>query len=567
MKTNLETLRHSAAHVLAQAVKRLYPNIKLAIGPSIDDGFYYDFDKPEPFTPEDLKKLEKEMQKIIDSDFKFERSVMSVKDAEKQLKDEPYKLELLHDLKEDPSFYKDGEFMDLCRGPHVESTKDVRAFKLLKMAGAYWRGDSSKRQLQRIYGTAFGSSKELKDYLTMIEEAEKRDHRKLGKQLELFSIHEEGPGFIFWHPKGMALRNILLDFWRKEHTKEGYVEIQTPIMMNKSLWERSGHWGYYRENMYVTNIDNEEFVIKPMNCPGGILYYEEKLHSYREFPLRVGEIGTVHRHELSGVLSGLFRVRCFTQDDAHIFMTPEQITGEIVRLIDFIDRFYKLFGFEYEVELSTMPEQHIGSDEMWNMSTDGLRSAMDKKEMKYQINDGDGAFYGPKIDFKIRDCIGRMWQCGTIQLDMNLPERFEMEYDGADGKRHRPVMVHRVIYGSLERFIGVLIEHYAGKFPLWLSPTQVKILTMNEKNDAFALKLKSELEASGIRVDIDVRNETIGRKVRDAQMEKSNYIVTVGDKEVENNVLAVRDRDGKVTFGVKVKDFVADILDKVEKKL
>ena len=566
MKNDLETLRHSASHVLAAAIKRLYPNVKLGIGPAIEDGFYYDFDKDSPFTPEDFEKIEKEMQRIIDEDCKFERFTLSRKDAEKQLKGEPYKLELLKELDEEPSFYRCGDFVDLCRGPHVESAGRIKAFKLMRSSAAYWKGDAKNRQLQRIYGTAFGSSKELKHYLTMLEEAEKRDHRKLGKQLDLFSIHEEGSGFIFWHPKGMVLRNLLLDFWRDEHRKEGYVEIQTPIMLNRSLWERSGHWENYRENMYVTKIDNEEFAIKPMNCPGGMLYYMEKLHSYREFPLRVGEIGTVHRHELSGVLSGLFRVRCFTQDDAHLFMTPEQITDEIARLIDFIDRFYRIFGFEYEVELSTRPKKYIGSDEQWKMATDGLRNALDKKKVKYQVNEGDGAFYGPKIDFKVRDCIGRLWQCGTIQLDMNLPERFGLEYDGPDGKRHRPVMIHRVIYGSLERFIGVLIEHYAGKFPLWLTPVQVKLLTMNEQNVSFALKVKSELEANRLRVEIDDRNETIGRKVREAQMEKTNYIVTIGDKEVQNKVLAVRDREGKVTFGVKIDDFITDVLEKVNNR-
>ena len=566
MKNDLETLRHSASHVLAAAIKRLYPNVKLGIGPAIEDGFYYDFDKDSPFTPEDFEKIEKEMQRIIDEDCKFERFTLSRKDAEKQLKGEPYKLELLKELDEEPSFYRCGNFVDLCRGPHVESAGRIKAFKLMRSSAAYWKGDAKNRQLQRIYGTAFGSSKELKHYLTMLEEAEKRDHRKLGKQLDLFSIHEEGSGFIFWHPKGMVLRNLLLDFWRDEHRKEGYVEIQTPIMLNRSLWERSGHWENYRENMYVTKIDNEEFAIKPMNCPGGMLYYMEKLHSYREFPLRVGEIGTVHRHELSGVLSGLFRVRCFTQDDAHLFMTPEQITDEIARLIDFIDRFYRIFGFEYEVELSTRPKKYIGSDEQWKMATDGLRNALDKKKVKYQVNEGDGAFYGPKVDFKVRDCIGRLWQCGTIQLDMNLPERFGLEYDGPDGKRHRPVMIHRVIYGSLERFIGVLIEHYAGKFPLWLTPVQVKLLTMNEQNVSFALKVKSELEANRLRVEIDDRNETIGRKVREAQMEKTNYIVTIGDKEVQNKVLAVRDREGKVTFGVKIDDFITDVLEKVNNR-
>ncbi len=566
MKNDLETLRHSASHVLAAAIKRLYPSVKLGIGPAIEDGFYYDFDKDSPFTPEDFEKIEKEMQRIIDGDCKFERFTLGRKDAEKQLKGEPYKLELLKELDGEPSFYRCGDFVDLCRGPHVESAGRIKAFKLMRSSAAYWKGDVKNRQLQRIYGTAFGSNKELKHYLAMLEEAEKRDHRKLGKQLGLFSIHEEGPGFIFWHPKGMVLRNLLLDFWRDEHRKEGYVEIQTPVMLNRSLWERSGHWENYRENMYITKIDNEEFAVKPMNCPGGMLYYMEKLHSYREFPLRVGEIGTVHRHELSGVLSGLFRVRCFTQDDAHLFMAPEQITDEIARLIDFIDRFYRIFGFEYEVELSTRPKKYIGSDEQWKMATDGLRNALDKKKVKYQVNEGDGAFYGPKVDFKVRDCIGRLWQCGTIQLDMNLPERFGLEYDGPDGKRHRPVMIHRVIYGSLERFIGVLIEHYAGKFPLWLAPVQVKLLTMNEQNAGFALKVKSELEANRLRVEIDDRNETIGRKVREAQMEKVSYIVTIGDKEVQNKVLAVRDREGKVTFGVKINDFITDVLEKVKNR-
>jgi len=566
---NLNTLRHSASHILAHAVKDLFPNAKLGIGPAIENGFYYDFNVDKPFTPEDLEKIEKRMKEIIAEDQKFERFELTYEEAKKLMKNEPYKLELIEELHKKGKpliFYQNGRFTDLCAGPHVESTGHVKAVKLLKTSGAYWKGKSDNPQLQRIYGTAFPTEGELKEYLHRIEEAEKRDHRKLGKQLNLFSFHEEGPGFVFWHPKGMVLRNLLINYWKEEHAKENYDEVNTPILLNKNLWVRSGHWENYRENMYTTMIDNEEYAIKPMNCPGGILIYNSRVRSYRDFPWRVAELGLVHRHELSGVLSGLTRVRQFTQDDAHIYMTEDQIKDEIIKVIKLIGRMYRMFGFEYSVELSTRPEKSIGTDKQWEKATAGLQGALDELGIDYKINEGDGAFYGPKIDFHLKDAIGRTFQCGTIQLDMNLPERFDMLYDGSDGKKHRPVMIHRTVFGSIERFIGILIEHYAGKFPLWLNPVQIKILSMNEECIEYAEEVKKELVQNGFRVEIDSRAETMSKKVRDAQLEKVNYMVTVGNKEKEAKTLAIRNKEGKVSFGVKVGDFIKQLKEEVESK-
>ena len=538
------TLRHTASHVLAQAVKHLKPEAKLAIGPAIDNGFYYDFDVDEPFTPEFLKALEKEMQKIIRQNERLERFELPRAEALELMKDEPYKVELINDLPEDAviSFYKQGDFTDLCAGPHLPSTGRIKAFKLMSIAGAYWRGNEKNKMLQRIYGTAFFSKEDLEAYVQRMEEAKKRDHRKLGKQLDLFDIRDEGPGFPFFYPKGMILRNNLEDYWRQIHRQHGYEEIKTPIMLNRTLWERSGHWDHYKENMYTTVIDDTDFAIKPMNCPGGILVYERRPWSYRDLPIRSGELGLVHRHEMSGALHGLMRARCFTQDDAHIFMTPDQIRDEIKGVYQMIDEVYSVFGFKYHVELSTRPENSIGTDEMWAQATEGLQGALDDLGVKYVVNEGDGAFYGPKIDFHLEDCIGRTWQCGTIQLDMNLPERFDLTYTGADGEKHRPVMIHRVLFGSLERFIGIITEHFAGAFPLWLAPVQVKIMTITDRADEAALALQKQLEAAGIRTEIDLRNEKIGFKIREAQMMKIPYMLVLGDKEVEEGVVAVRSR-------------------------
>ena len=540
----LRVLRHTASHVLAQAVKAVRPSAKLAIGPAIDNGFYYDFDVEEPFTPEDLKKIEKEMARIIKKNSRLERFELPREEALEFVKEEPYKVELINDLPEDSviSFYKQEGFTDLCAGPHLPSVGKVKAFKLTSIAGAYWRGSEKNKMLQRIYGTAFASKEELDAYISRMEEAKKRDHRKLGKQLDLYDIYEEGPGFPFFFPKGMILRNTLEDYWRQIHRAHGYEEIKTPMMMNRSLWERSGHWDHYKNNMYTTVIDETDFAIKPMNCPGGMLAYKRRMWSYRDLPMRCGELGLVHRHELSGALHGLMRVRCFTQDDAHIFMTPEQIKDEIKGVYNLIDEVYQVFGFKYHVELSTRPEGSIGTDEMWEMATNGLQGALDELGVKYIVNEGDGAFYGPKIDFHLEDSIGRTWQCGTIQLDMALPERFELTYTGADGEKHRPVMIHRVVFGSIERFIGILTEHFAGAFPLWLSPVQVKIMTITDRADEAAQKLQSELEAAGIRTEIDLRNEKIGFKIREAQMQKIPYMLVLGDKEVEDGVVAVRSR-------------------------
>ena len=558
---------HTSAHIMAQAVKRLFPDVKLAIGPAIDNGFYYDFDTDRSFTPEDLDAIEAEMKKIVKEDLKLERFVLPRQEAIDYVADqnETYKVELIEELPQDLeiSFYKQGEFVDLCAGPHLPSTGRVKAFKLLSLAGAYWRGDEKNKMLQRIYGISFPKKSQLDEYLARLEEAKKRDHRKLGKELDLFSIHEEGPGFPFFHPKGMVLRNILEDFWRQEHIKRGYEEIKTPIILNQDLWKRSGHWDHYQENMYFTKIDENDYAVKPMNCPGSMIVYKRKMHSYRDLPIRMAELGLVHRHELSGVLHGLMRVRCFTQDDAHIFMLPEQVKDEIVGVIDLVDYIYKQFGFNYHVELSTRPENAMGSQEDWDMATNALREALEEKNMKYVINEGDGAFYGPKIDFHLEDSIGRTWQCGTIQLDFQMPERFDLTYIGPDGEKHRPVMLHRAIFGSLERFIGILIEHYAGAFPTWLAPVQVRLLSITDRSNEYIEKLAKEFEAVGIRVETDLRNEKIGYKIREARLQRIPYMLIVGDKEVENQQVSVRSRDEGDLGPMYVKDF----LDKIQKEI
>lgn len=562
--------RHTASHVLAQAVKRVFPAVKLAIGPSIQNGFYYDFETDNNFTPEDLTILEKEMEKIIKEDLPLERFALPRDQAVRLMeeKGEPYKVELIKDLPEDEeiSFYKQGDFVDLCAGPHLPSTGKIKAIKLMNAAGAYWRGNENNKMLQRIYGTAFPKKSELDEYITRIEEAKKRDHRKLGRELDLFDILDEGPGFPFFMPKGMVLRNLLEDFWRSEHVKAGYQEIKTPVILNKELWLRSGHWDTYKENMYTVEIDDQDFAIKPMNCPGGILVFKRKLHSYRDLPQRMGELGLVHRHELSGALHGLMRVRCFTQDDAHIFMTPDQIKDEIIGVIDLIDNFYQVFGFKYNVELSTRPEKSIGSDEMWELSTAALKEALDSKGINYKINEGDGAFYGPKIDFHLEDSIGRTWQCGTIQLDMNLPERFDLNYVGPDGEKHRPVMIHRVVFGSIERFIAILTEHFAGAFPTWLSPVQVKILPLVDKHHDYAYQVKKMLEEKGIRVEVDTRNEKIGYKIREAQMEKTPYMLVIGDKETESGSVAVRSRKDGDLGSMSCDGFINRIVGEISNK-
>jgi threonyl-tRNA synthetase len=557
-----DVFHHSASHVLAHAVKRIFPDVKLTIGPSVEGGFYYDFDSDKPFTPEDLERIEKEMKKITEDNISIERLDNLSKEKAKELhKDEPYKLEMIDDLGDcTVSCYKQGDFTDLCKGPHVSSTGKIKAFKLTKLAGAYWKGCSENKQLQRIYGVAFPDKKMLKDYLHLLEEAEKRDHRKIGKELKLFSFHDEGQGFPFMHPKGMSIINELLSFWREVHTKENYVEIKTPLIMNRFLWEKSGHWFNYRENMYTTKIDDIDCAIKPMNCPGAMLWYGEDIHSYKEFPLRVGEIGLVHRHELSGTLSGLFRVRCFHQDDAHIFMTPEQIKEEVHNVINLIDKIYSTFGLSYHMEFSTRPEKSIGTDEQWDLATNSLKLALEATGREYQVNEGDGAFYGPKIDFHIRDCLNRTWQCATIQLDMNLPERFDLNYEGKDGKKHRPVMIHRVIYGAIERFMGILIEHYAGKFPLWLSPEQVRILTVADRFNDYAKEIKEKMVSFNIRAKIDNRSESISKKVREAQLDKVNYILVVGEKELLDKTITIRTRDNQIVGAKAVDDFIDELL-------
>ncbi len=559
--------RHSSSHLMAQAIKNLYPDVKFAIGPAVDEGFYYDIDLDKKLTPEDLVKIEKEMDKIVRENLKIERSKLTKKEVLEFFKENPYKTEMINELEDEKiSIYKQGTFVDFCRGPHVPSTGKLKAFKLTKLAGAYWRGDAKNKQLQRVYGISFPDKKQLNEYLTLLEEAEKRDHRKLGKELDLFSMHDEGPGFPFFHPKGTVIVNILKDFWRKEHVKAGYTEVITPMILNRKLWEQSGHWDHYKENMYFTKIDDQDYAIKPMNCPGGMLIYKTKLRSYRELPMRMGEMGTVHRHELSGVLAGLFRVRCFTQDDAHIFMTEEQIKDEIIGVLNLTDKFYKTFGFSYKVELSTKPDNAMGSDEAWEKATAGLKSALDAKKIKYKINEGDGAFYGPKIDFHLKDCIGRTWQCGTIQLDFAMPEKFDLTYEGKDGKKHRPIMIHRVIYGSIERFLGILIEHYAGKFPLWLSPVQAIILNINDNHIKYGEELKKKLAENNLRIETDFRAETMPKKVREAQLKKIPLILTVGDKEQKSNTVAVRTLDGKVYFNIKPKDLIKKVQEIIESK-
>ncbi|MDY2712337.1 MAG: threonine--tRNA ligase [Candidatus Faecivivens sp.] len=569
-EAGLSTLRHTASHVMAQAIKRLWPEIKLAIGPSIADGFYYDIDPATPVTADDLVKIEAEMKKIIKEALPIERFELPREEAIRLMKekDEPYKVELIEDLPEDAtiSFYKQGEFTDLCAGPHLMNTKEVgKAFKLMSIAGAYWRGSEKNKMLTRIYATAFNKKEELDAYITMMEEAKKRDHRKLGKELGIFMMHEAGPGFPFFLPKGMTLKNTLLDYWRQIHKKAGYVEVSTPVILNRSLWETSGHWDHYKENMYTTVIDGEDYAIKPMNCPGGVLVYAAEPRSYRDLPMRVGELGLVHRHEKSGQLHGLMRVRCFTQDDAHIFMTQEQIKDEIKGVVALIDQVYSLFGFKYHVELSTRPENSMGSDEDWEAATDGLRGALEELGLPYEVNEGDGAFYGPKIDFHLVDAIGRTWQCGTIQLDFQLPQRFDLTYKGADGENHRPIMIHRVVFGSVERFIGILIEHFAGAFPLWLSPVQVKILPISEKYVEFSEKVRDALEEAGIRTEMDERSEKIGYKIRAAQMEKVPYMMVLGDKEAESGNVSVRARDGSQST-MTLDEFIACCKQKIADK-
>jgi threonyl-tRNA synthetase len=557
---SLEIMRHSAAHVMAQAVLRLYPDAKLTIGPVVEDGFYYDIDM-EPISEEVFERIESEMQKIVKAKIPIVRKEVSKAEALEFYQDEEYKLEMIGDLQDGTiSFYQQGEFTDLCRGPHVPHTGFVKAFKLLKVSGAYWRADQTKAQLQRIYGTAYFDKKELKQYLHFLEEARKRNHRRIGTALDLFSFHDEAPGMPFFHPKGMAMWNALLDYWRYEHRAAGYVETKTPLMMQRFLWERSGHWENYRENMYVSRIDEEDYAIKPMNCPGGMLLFGRKHHSYRDLPIRAAEIGLVHRHELSGVLNGLFRVRAFHQDDAHIFMTPDQIQEEILGVLQLVDRIYSTFGLGFHLELSTRPEKSIGTDEQWAMATDGLAAALTAYGRDYKINEGDGAFYGPKIDVHIKDALGRTWQCGTVQLDMSLPERFDLSYIGADNERHRPIMIHRVIYGSIERFFGILVEHFAGKFPLWLAPVQAILLPINDDLIPFARSQSAELEKAGLRTEVDSRSESLKKKVRDAQLQQIPLILTCGAKEKEEGTVSVRTLDGKVRQGISLAAFKEQVL-------
>ena len=564
------TLRHTASHILAQAVKRLWPEAKLAIGPAIDKGFYYDIDMEHTLTPEDLGKIEKEMSRIVKENLPITKSVMPRQEAIEffKAKNEDYKVELIQDLPEDAviSCYSQGDFIDLCAGPHVASTGKVKAFKLQSIAGAYWRGDEKNKMLQRIYGTAFEKKEELDAYLHLLEEAAKRDHRKLGKELGLFVIKEEGPGFPFFLPKGMALRNELENFWREVHHEFEYEEIRTPIILNKQLWETSGHWFHYRENMYTTIIDEEEYAIKPMNCPGGILVYQNEMHSYRDLPLRYAELGLVHRHELSGALHGLFRVRAFTQDDAHVFMLPSQMQSELMKVIELFDRIYSQFGLKYHVELSTKPDNAMGDDAIWEAATEALRNAIEAKGIPYVINPGDGAFYGPKLDYHIEDSLGRTWQCGTIQLDMNLPERFQIEYVGEDGQKHRPIMIHRACFGSMERFIGILTEHYAGAFPTWMAPVQVKILPISEKHVEYAKDLAKQMHRDYVRVEVDDRSEKIGYKIRQAQMAKVPYMLVVGDKEVEEGTVNVRKHGGDELGSVPFEEFFNSIKTEIKER-
>lgn len=550
-KEGSQTFRHTSSHILAQAVKRLFPEAKLGIGPAIDQGFYYDFDLEHRFTEEDLKKLEKEMNKIVQENEPLERFALDRQEAIRYMEErkEPYKVELIQDLPEDAviSFYKQGDFTDLCAGPHMPGTGAIKAVKLMSVAGAYWRGSEKNKMLQRIYGTSFPKQKMLDEHLERLEEAKKRDHRKIGKEMDLFAIYEEGPGFPFFMPNGMVVRNELEAFWRTAHRERGYQEIKTPLILSEELWHTSGHWDHYQNNMYFTKIDEHDFAVKPMNCPGAMLAYKRKMYSYRDFPMRVAEMGQVHRHELSGALHGLMRVRTFTQDDAHIFMLPEQIKDEILGVVDFVDYVYRLFGFTYHIELSTRPEDSMGTEEEWDMATNALRGALEERGISYLLNEGDGAFYGPKIDFHLEDSIGRTWQCGTIQLDFQMPQRFDLTYVGADGEKHRPVMIHRVIFGSIERFIGILIEHFAGKFPLWLAPVQVKLLTVTEKFADYAREVGEKLTKAGIRVEVDVRNEKIGYKIREARNERVTYLGVIGEKEMESGTLTVRsNREGEL---------------------
>ena len=565
-----DVYRHSSSHVLAQAVQRLFPGTKLAIGPAIKDGFYYDFDSEHKFTPVDIEKIEAEMSRIIKEDLPFKRVELSREEAIEKFSasGENYKVELIQDLPTDAviSCYEQGGWYDLCAGPHIASTGGLKSVKLMSLAGAYWRGSEKNKMLQRFYGTSFPKKSMLDEHINRLEEAKRRDHRKLGAELELFSVMDEGPGFPFFHPKGMILRNELEKFWRQEHEKRGYQEIRTPVILNRVLWEQSGHWDHYKENMYFTKIDESDFAIKPMNCPGSILIYKSKLHSYRELPIRMGELGLVHRHELSGVLHGLMRVRCFTQDDAHIFMLPGQIKDEIIGVINLVNDFYSIFGFKYHVELSTKPEKAMGSDEIWDMATNALKDAIEAMGLAYKINEGDGAFYGPKIDFHLEDCLGRTWQCGTIQLDFLMPEKFDLSYVGEDGQKHRPVMLHRVVFGSIERFIGILTEHFAGAFPAWLSPVQVRVLPITDRQANYAAMVVDKLKAKGIRAEFDTRNEKIGYKIREAQTQKIPYMLVTGDKELEKEVVAVRHRT-QGDLGVStLDDFVVKLLDEINNK-
>ena len=566
-----EVFRHSASHLLAQAVKRLYPDAKLAIGPAIKNGFYYDIDFGCEIAPEDLAKIEKEMADIVKADLPISRSVISRQEAVEMFgkMHEDYKVEIINDMAEDidsVSLYTQGEFTDMCRGPHLPSTGRIKSFKLTSIAGAYWRGDTKNKMLTRIYGTAFEKKSELDEYLQRLEEAKRRDHRKLGRELDLFDIMDEGPGFPFFFPKGMILRNILEDFWRKEHALAGYLELKTPMILNQELWHRSGHWDHYKDNMYVVKIDNEDYAIKPMNCPGGMLVYKRKQHSYRDLPERVGELGLVHRHELSGALHGLMRVRCFTQDDAHIFMTPEQIESEIEGVVKLIDKIYKIFGFSYKLELSTRPEDSMGTDEQWEMATNALKKALATLGKEYEINEGDGAFYGPKIDFHLEDSLGRTWQCGTIQLDFQMPERFDLTYVGADGEKHRPVMIHRVVFGSIERFIAILTEHFAGAFPTWLAPVQVKVLPISGNYSDYARNVTDKLVQAGLRAELDDRNEKIGYRIREAQLQKVPYMLVIGEKEVEANNVSVRGRKTGDEGAMSIEQFIEKVSKEVAEK-
>ena len=563
-------LWHTTSHILAQAVKRLYPNTKLGIGPAIDNGFYYDFKVEKPLTEEDINKIEEEMKKIVKEDLSLERSTLSREDAIKLMKEkeEPYKVQLIEELPEgeDISFFKQGDFIDLCAGPHINRTGKIKAIKLLSTSAAYWKGNQENDSMQRIYGVSFLKASQLEEHLRLLEEAKQRDHKKIGKELELFMLAPEGPGFPFFLPKGMVLRNVLEDYWRKIHTEHGYVEIKTPIILNEELWHRSGHWDHYKEDMYTTKIDDVDFGVKPMNCPGGMIVYKSKMHSYKDLPLRAGELGLVHRHEKSGELNGLFRVRCFTQDDAHIFCLPEQIEEEIKGVISLVDDVYSKFGFEYTIELSTRPENSMGSDELWEMAEGALEKVLNNLGKKYELNEGDGAFYGPKIDFHIKDCLGRDWQCGTIQLDFQMPERFDLTYIGEDGEKHRPVMLHRVIFGSIERFIGIITEHFSGAFPAWLSPVQAKLLPITDAQHDFARQVADKLKAKGIRVEIDDSNEKIGYKIRKAQLEKVPYMLVMGAKEVEANAVAVRSRKAGDVGQMPVDEFVAKLQEEIETK-